>query len=64
MNGWTADEDPIFLKYVYNNWIIRPVKNKFSVPKSKSEQHFSQIGQSKFIDKVMSLLDFLIFSVK
>ena len=51
-NVWLSNEDPELLNYIYKNWILIPTKDKRNIPNSNKEKHFSQIGQSRIVDKV------------
>ena len=47
-----SDDDSQFLDYIYKNWIIISTKGKRNIDHTKSQTHFSQIGQSKIVDQV------------
>ena len=51
-SGWVSSDDSKFLLYIYKNWIIVPANDKRNIVHTQSEKHFSQIGQSKLVDKV------------
>ena len=51
-NVWLSNEDPELLNYIYINWILIPTKVKRNILYSNKEKHFSQIGQSRIVDKV------------
>ena len=59
-----SDEDPDFLKYIHKKWIVTPSNNKRNFSYNQQKKHFSQIGQSKLVDKVRIINISIQFSYK
>ena len=50
--GWSIQDDAGLLHYIRQRWLLGPSVEKYRL-KSKSDQDVSQMGQSKFVDKLL-----------
>ena len=50
-DGWTDDGNKRFLNYIRSRWLVAPSHGRYNLTNNK-DKHFSQVGQSKFIDEV------------
>ena len=63
-NGWTVDEDQGFIRYIRSRWLVKPSPRAVFERKKtraklgpKPKTHYSQYGQSIFIDKQLKGLE-------
>ena len=51
--GWTDEENPKFLSYIRDEWLVPPSHARANIsPEGQKKVDFSQAGQSSFVDKV------------
>ncbi len=51
--GYDKDDDPRFVQYIRQYWIIGPSKEEYNLSNNTKNKDFSQVGQPIFVDEIL-----------